>query len=379
MLNIDTQWIPVTEDYKEIVSIGRQIEEKNPQIYTPQMVERIKKSIVDYCSDRTPEQQLALFYHSLYDYWMYGATIDEEIYLKLENKTDTEKKSYITERNRWQYYRFLNTGDWHLLRNKYQSYLMLKEHYKRDMIEVKGDENKAEFNQFVDRHPIFVVKPVGGSCAYGVSKISADDYRNRDELFDALLVILEDTKHLSNLEQVKSLVLEELIEQVDELAVFHPSSVNAIRLITVRTGQDVAFFYPWIKFGAHGSFVASAAVHGFDAGIDPQTGVIITDGFTESGESVECHPDSGIRFKGYQIPRWKELLVFGRQLALSLPSFRYVGWDVVLTPKGWCLMEANHAGQFMGQMIFQRGLRKEFEELIGWPNNEKAENNQDAI
>ena len=97
--------------------------------------------------------------------------------------------------------------------------------------------------------------------------------------------------------------------------------------------------------------------------------MINTDGVKENGERVELHPDSGIRFKGYQIPRWEELLDFATELALRLPSFRYVGWDVVLTPKGWCVMEGNHAGQLMGQMLYQKGLRREFEEAIGWHNS----------
>ncbi len=367
---IDTDWIPKTDNREERIQIGMEIERKNPQLYTEQLVKRIWEPINKYCSERTEEQKRNLYYMSLYDYWVFGISIEEEIYLNLETKTDEERSEYITDRNRWDYYRYLNNpDDWHLLRNKYEAYQLLKEYYKRDMIELKGEEDRMEFDSFVEKHPEFVVKPVGGSGAYGVKKISLADYADTDELFRSLMQIMEDSKKLSRLESVKSLVLEELIEQVEELAAFHPSSINAIRLITIRNGDQVSFFYPWIKFGASGSFIASAAIDGFDAGIDPATGIIVTDGCKESGESVEVHPDSGIRFKGYQIPKWDELLEFGKEIALKLPTFRYVGWDVVLTPKGWCIMEGNHAGQIMSQMIYKRGLRREFEEMIQWPGN----------
>ena len=371
MLTIDKTWITETDSKEEKIRIGMEIEKRNPQIYTARMVNLIKGLINKYCVGRTEEQKKQLYYVSLYDYWMFGASIDEEIYLHFEDKTSEEKREYLTDRNRWDYYRYLNKPeDWHILRNKYEAYQLLKEYYKRDMIELKGEEDRTEFDWFIEKHPEFVVKPVGGSCAFGVEKLSLKDYSGKDELFCALMQIMERSKDLSRLEQVKSLVLEELIEQAEELAAFHPSSINAIRLITIRNGDQVSFFYPWIKFGASGSFIASAAIDGFDAGIDPATGVIITDGFKESGESVECHPDSGIRFKGYQIPKWDELLNFARELALKLPTFRYVGWDVVLTPNGWCVMEGNHAGQMMGQMIYQKGLRREFEEMIHWrPEN----------
>ncbi|MBR4673562.1 MAG: hypothetical protein IKP00_03780 [Victivallales bacterium] len=370
MLTIDTSWINITDDYDEKVSIGKEIVARNPQIYTESMTNIIWKTINKYCSLRSQEQKEQLYYLSVYDYWNYGSTIDEEIYLAFENKTDKQKREYITERNRWQYYNFMNDpNDWHLLRNKFEAYKLLKDYYKRDIIELTGEKDRAEFEAFVKKHSEFVVKPVGGSCAFGVQKVSADSYSCFDELFKAMLKLLGNLEGLSKLEKVKSLVIEELMEQVDELAAFHPASINAVRLITIRTGKSVSFFYPWIKFGASGSFIASAAVNGFDAGIDPKTGVINTDGVKENGERVELHPDSGIRFKGYQIPRWEELLDFATELALRLPSFRYVGWDVVLTPKGWCVMEGNHAGQLMGQMLYQKGLRREFEEAIGWHNS----------
>ena len=35
-------------------------------------------------------------------------------------------------------------------------------------------------------------------------------------------------------------------------------------------------------------------------------------------------------------------------------------------PKGWVIVEGNFYGQSLWQMCFQRGMKKEFEELIGW-------------
>ena len=50
----------------------------------------------------------------------------------------------------------------------------------------------------------------------------------------------------------------------------------------------------------------------------------------------------------------------------ELSTYGYVGWDLVLTPQGWCVMEGNYSGEFIFQMINGRGYKKEFEELIGW-------------
>jgi len=39
---------------------------------------------------------------------------------------------------------------------------------------------------------------------------------------------------------------------------------------------------------------------------------------------------------------------------------------MVLTPNGWCVMEANPEGEFLGQLYHKRGMKKEFEKIIGW-------------
>ena len=50
----------------------------------------------------------------------------------------------------------------------------------------------------------------------------------------------------------------------------------------------------------------------------------------------------------------------------AIPDYGYVGWDLVLTPDGWCVMEGNYSGEFTFQLINGRGYKKEFEELIDW-------------
>lgn len=115
----------------------------------------------------------------------------------------------------------------------------------------------------------------------------------------------------------------------------------------------------------NGTFVASAALNGFDAEIDPETGIVITDGYQESGKVYRIQPDSGITVKGFQIPRWQEMVELVDALMKELPEYGYIGWDLVLTPKGWCVMEGNNYGDFMFQLMQDRGFRRDFEELVG--------------
>ena len=97
---------------------------------------------------------------------------------------------------------------------------------------------------------------------------------------------------------------------------------------------------------------------------DAETGKIVTDGYDIYTNIVEAHPNSGIRFKGWQVPRWDELVKTATDLHATLaPKHKYVGFDFALTPKGWVVVEANW-GNFPHQVCVGYGIKKEFEKLM---------------
>lgn len=214
---------------------------------------------------------------------------------------------------------------------------------------------------------MFVVKPADFSFGIGVHKFSMDGFDG--DYKAAMESILSEGQaiHEKHPSKVSRMVLEELIDQDESLAVLHRDSVNGVRATAVR-GKDgkIHIFHPWIKVGVGGTFVASAALNGFDAEIDPETGIVITDGYQENGSVYKVHPDSGITIKGFKIPKWDELVAFVDEIMAALPDYRYIGWDLVLTPDGWCVMEGNYSGEFITQIINGCGQKKEFEKLIGW-------------
>ena len=52
-----------------------------------------------------------------------------------------------------------------------------------------------------------------------------------------------------------------------------------------------------------------------------------------------------------------------KQMAQVIPSVRYVGWDVALTPNGWVMIEGNDKGQFVWQVADRKGFRDEFDSI----------------
>lgn len=358
--------IKITEDRREMVSIGKAIFQEKKMNYPPQMCKVIMTSIDSCMKDDGNEAKQNMFYQSIYDYWAYGASISEEFYMNFRNLSHAERLEYIPFR-----WRLIHTWDMndrkdeHLFSNKYETYQLLRDHYLREVIEVKSESDFDKFQSFAERHNVFVVKPLSLSYGIGVYKVDIADYTDLHQCFTEIL-----SNGKENVENVtwsndSAIVLEEVIDQVKELADIHPYSCNGIRITTLRVGNEVHIVYPWFKVGANKGFVTSAAFGTYDAGIDPDTGIVNTHGYKEDGSWDEIHPLTKIPFKGYEIPCWKDLVELVKKLSFAVPEIRYTGWDMVLTPKGWCVMEANFSGEYMWQMFRQEGFRKEFEELTG--------------
>ena len=372
-------YLKLTDDPQKIKDIAQRLIKDitidvggvHKTFYTPLMLSKMDEEIHHYAPELTPEEREELRYKFIYDYWVYGCTVDEEFYLHLKDKIDAEKREYMVRQIRNIYVRHLNwdagPNRVEKLEDKYLLYQILKPYYKRDVIEIRTLDDLNVFTDFAKKHKVFVVKPADFSFGIGVHKFSMDCFG--EDYSAALESILSEGKaiHEKHPSKVSRMVLEELIDQDDSLAVLHINSVNGIRATAVR-GKDgmIHIFHPWIKVGVGGTFVASAALDGFDAEIDDKTGIVITDGYQESGNIYKVHPDSGITIKGFQIPKWDELIVFVDEIMKALPGYNYVGWDLVLTPNGWCVMEGNYSGEFTFQLINGRGYKKEFEELIGW-------------
>ena len=371
----------LTDDKAEIRSIAERLVKEvhvsdkrgTKLLYTPQMLQRMRERIQRFAPDNSSEEQEEMLWRFIYDFWAFGCTVDEEFYLGLIHKTAEEKQEYMLMQ-------FLQIYVYHLnqdagpdrvdqLGDKYRLYQRLKPYYKREAMELRGEDDYETFVAFAKKHDVFVVKPADYSRAIGVHKASAKEYGGDYRAMMEAILREGQAIHDKHPSKDSRMILEELICQDASLDRLYSDSdsVNVIRATAVR-GKDgkIHIYHPWIKVGINGSFAAAAMEDGFVAEIDPCTGIIISDGYQGTGGIFQFHPNSGIPIKGFQIHRWDELVAMVQELMDQLPEFGYIGWDLALTPEGWCVVEGNYAGQFTYQMMNSRGYRREFEKLIGW-------------
>ena len=366
-----------SEDEAYQIRTGREIVEAYPEIYNPWIIQNIKKQLElrarirpDIAGGRSIEDIFAI---ATYDYWQYGIGTTEEFYHEQLGATDKHKREYLTYRGRFNYIDYLNKKeDLHLLRNKWHAYQLLKDAYRREILLLEGEQDFPAFEAFCHRHPTFVVKPVGLGLSLGVRKVEVGD-TNLHTLFQQLFSEIEAENSHWNSGTDKGVLVEEEIIQHKDMAVYHPASVNSVRMTTINLGDgDIRMWYPVVRIGVGGNFLSSGAAGSIVAGINTATGITETTGSDEWGKTSVVHPDTHIPIKGIKIPRWRQLCEKAVKMAERLPTLRYIGWDFVYDKdKEWIVMEGNENAEILSQFVYHRGEREEFEQLIGYKSTKE--------
>lgn len=239
-----------------------------------------------------------------------------------------------------------------LFDNKYKTYERLQEYYKRDLLEVTSRGDLKQFKKFCKNNQKFIKKPETLSQGKGIEILEVDVDGSPDELFKIV------RKH-------KRSVVESLIVQSEIMSRFNESTVNTLRVITFHNGVEPQILGGFFRTGRKGSVVDNAGSGGVFAALDPATGTICSDGADEGGREYKCHPDSGIEYKGFEIPKWDELKALVLKLTAEFPEMPIIGWDFAFTSdEEWVVLEVNCMPEFVQQGPTRKGLRKEFTALI---------------
>lgn len=285
-----------------------------------------------------------------------GASIKDYFAYSFYERRFAGRNRYITYRKFIQILKTCNKKesilflrDKSLFNQRYAKYLH-REHYDLNAISEK------EFIDFTQKHKDFFVKDVLGNQGNSVWL-----YHTPEIDAQCLYRQLKDNKKFHYIVEAKLI-------QHDDLAAFHPNSVNTIRIVTVYDDQkdELHFMFAKLRMGNNGAHLDNTHAGGISGNIDIETGVINTPGYSvTSNEEHICHPYSGKQIIGFQIPRWNECKAFIEEVARVTPEVRYVGWDVVILKDGdFALIEANDNADHDGQQIRYRGMWKDYSDIL---------------
>ncbi|MBR6473487.1 MAG: hypothetical protein IKS99_07185 [Firmicutes bacterium] len=178
-----------------------------------------------------------------------------------------------------------------------------------------------DFKAFTERNPQIFVKPVEGTGGEGAAVI---DTTGRDirEVYDYC--------------QKNGMIVEEVVRQHEELAKFNPDTVNTTRVYSLIDADDeFRMMAAFSRFGRKGRVADNFHQGGMVALLDTETGVITTDAVDRDGIRSEVHPDSGVKFKGFQFPEWDKVVETIKHLSYKCKDQnRHMGWDITVDRNG---------------------------------------------
>jgi hypothetical protein len=313
----------------------------------------INKNIDIFLGQVTQKERKKYTIDMVYSLHRFGCMFDEYFLYGYPSLNTEGRSSFITDKLRWSYYARMNSSDANeLFNDKEKSYMLFKKYYNRDLILIKNSDDKPAFIDFTCKHNEFIVKPYNSSGGRGIHKIKIDQ-NNVDSCFEDLI-------RGGNI-----VVCEELINQSEDMSLFHSTSVNTIRLSTIRDNNGVHIFHPLLRTGVGDSIIDNATGGGIFALVDDETGIIKTEAKDEKGNTFLRHPNSDIVFPGFKLPDWDNAIKLVNELAYVVEKNHYVGWDLAHTKNGWVMVEGNPRGQLiMMQLFYQNGFKKEVEHYI---------------
>ena len=151
----------------------------------------------------------------------------------------------------------------------------------------------------------------------------------------------ESTNVLIEFLKEDDVIIQEIIEQHEDVAKIHPSSVNTIRIMTLLYNNKVSILSSVFRMGCNNSKVDNASSGGIVAGI-LEDGRLKNYAYNTKAVRFDSHPQ-GMLFQDVIIPNFKECIEMVTKIAPRFSSFsKLISWDLAIGKDGSpILIEAN--------------------------------------
>ena len=194
----------------------------------------------------------------------------------------------------------------------------------------------------------FVVKPAAEGQGRGIMFVGRD---GEGFVVNAVRASRDDLAAL--LVPLRAYLITEFVVQAPYAAAVYAGATNTVRVLTL---WDLETSRPFIAAAAHrfGSERSGpvdnfhGGLGGLSASIDVETGVLGPGAMVDAdGRLVwrERHPGTGAPIAGVRVERWEETLATLLAIAARFPEAPAVGWDLVVTRDGCCVLEGNSPPQ----------------------------------
>src|SRR5690554_2524131 len=290
----------------------------------------------------------------IYCSYRYGCDMRQYMLFEMYKLKHHERRQFITRYNKFRLYRKFNWqgkdqrvyfDDKHKFNSSFSKFI------QRDWL-YASDRGPEEILSFIRGRDRIVAKPTGAMGGKGVSVLSTQNLNTEEFVKQACQ---------------EKLLLEEYVEQCKELAALNASSVNTIRVVSVRDNKDrLQIVSAALRVGKPGARVDNLSAGGVLYPLDVCSGCVNGPGVDDRGNQYLVHCDNSML--GFEIPRWDEVASLVKQAMGIFPSIRMVAWDISITPQSVELVEGN---LMPGARSLQADKQGKRELLLGLLNNGK--------
>lgn len=266
---------------------------------------------------------------------LYGAQIHYYFSFAMYRMNHRERMTFVNGRRMEALEALFNTNPDKdaIINNKVGFNKLFAKHIHRDWM-YAPDHTPDEIKAFLERNSDIMVKPPDTNMGIGIFKISCAEALAD---FDAFIHKVVDGKML----------MEAFIHQHPAMSEVNPTSVNTVRIATVRDqAGEVHLIGASLRGGGANQVVDNFKANGVQYPIDPQTGIIIGGGVMHNGtRNVYFHPSTNKQMIGFRIPNWDQIVATVKEAGKLPENIRYIGWDMAVTEDGCDIVEANiHQG-----------------------------------
>ena len=183
-----------------------------------------------------------------------------------------------------------------------------------------------------------IIKPsLGGTWGIGVKFIHSSD-----GFIESMNCSIKDLFQSYK----QSFIIQERLEQHPEMNKLNPTSLNTIRVLSYRRGNEIIILYAVVRIGRSGQVIDNETAGGIKADIDLSTGKIKGAAFGNAKEKLMPTTDVGTALDGFAIPSFQKVLKAVKEMHYRLPYFNMIGWDMSVDKDGKpTLIEWNRAAE----------------------------------
>lgn len=196
-----------------------------------------------------------------------------------------------------------------------------------------------------------IIKPSSTNNGEGIRKIK---YTNNVLKLDDKELILSALEEMYGAD----FAVQKIIQQHPNMAAPHPSSVNSLRMVTLRWKNEVHYLLTFARFGSENKVQDNAGAGGVCVGVK-ETGEFLQTAVDEHAMVHTHHPTTGYSFKDLEpIPNFNEFIKYVVDLHKEILHHDFVSWDIVVGSDGLpVFLEANFRGAvWLYQMAAQQPL-----------------------